>query len=250
MHETVDGVNFSPVRPHGGNSSGSLVHVDYHKLVYAPSDPNYLYIGCDGGIYKSLDGGITATLINEGLGTLQFYRIASHPFNSQTVIGGMQDNSTAMTFDGGSAWDQVAGGDGMECFFDYNNPDTIIYASTQNGRLMKSVNGGSSFYIIKIVNGAWITPFLMHPTNSKILYTANTSILKSTNGQHFEIIAENVAPVSISTMAQSSINPDHMIFATGGGNTPIADTLFLVKISTDGGYNWEDVTDNIPGEIR
>lgn len=70
------------------------------------------------------------------------------------------------------------------------------------------------------------------------------------NGQSFVTIANNVAPFSISTMAQSPVNPDNMIFASGGGNTPIPDTIFLVKISTDGGYNWNDVTANIPGETR
>jgi len=209
-----------------------------------------LYIGCDGGIYKSTDGGLTATSQNAGLETLQFYRIASHPANLQTILGGMQDNSTAMTFDGGMTWGQVAGGDGMECFFDYNYPDSIVYASAQKGQLLKSMNGGSSFNNIKFVNGAWITPFFMHPTENNTLYTANKSVFKSVNGQSFAVIAPNVAPVSISAMAQSRVNPDNMILATGGGDTPIPDTIFIVKISTDGGYNWTDVTENIPGETR
>ncbi len=41
-----------------------------------------------------------------------------------------------------------------------------------------------------------------------------------------------------------------MIFATGGGSIPMHDSIIIVKVSTDGGYNWEDVTNNIPGEER
>ncbi len=52
LHETTDGQNFSPVRyPGGTNVFRSIAHADYHQLKYAPSNPEYLYIGCDGGVY-------------------------------------------------------------------------------------------------------------------------------------------------------------------------------------------------------
>jgi photosystem II stability/assembly factor-like uncharacterized protein len=217
LHRTTNGSKFTPVRPFGSNVYGSLVHQDYHKLVFAPSNPKILYIGCDGGLYKSTDKGYTATSQNQGLSTLQFYRIASHPSNPQILIGGMQDNGTAMTTDGGSTWNEISPNDGTECFFGYN-PDTL-YTTSQFGILFRSIDGGTSFnYNLYNVNGAFITPFLMHPTNHKILYSANKKILKSTNaGSSFMIIsgASDVAPSFISTMAQSQINPNFMIFGTG-----------------------------------
>jgi photosystem II stability/assembly factor-like uncharacterized protein len=255
LHETFDGSVFSPVRPYGiNNLSGSLVHVDYHQLVYAPSNPSYLYIGCDGGIYKSTDGGSTATSLNNGLETLQFYRIASSPFDSLVVMGGMQDNGNALTRDGGITWNVVTGADGMECFFDYAD-STIAYASIQYGAFYKSNNGGATFnYFISCGTGCWITPFFMHPTIHTTLYAATGSVYRKTGGA-FMKISNNVvpAPAYVSTMAQSSVNPDHMILASGGfwENYPLsADSLFKVKISTDGGFHWNDVTINIPGDIR
>ena len=201
LHRTVNGSTFTPVRPYGGNNLwSSLAHCDYHKLVFAPSNPNYFYIACDGGIYKSTDKGYSATSQNEGLSTLQFYRVASHPTDPQIVIGGMQDNSTAMTTDGGQTWDAVTGGDGMECLFNPGNPDTI-YTSSQNGVFYRSVNGGTTFNYLVNINGSWTTPLIMHPTNHKILYTANKSILKSTNGTSFQVIASNVAPEFIVSLA-------------------------------------------------
>jgi photosystem II stability/assembly factor-like uncharacterized protein len=250
LHETTDGSVFSPVRPFGNNANGSLVHPDYHKLVFAPSSPNILFIGCDGGLYKSLDTGQNATSQNSGLETLQFYRLASHPSNPDIVMGGMQDNGNGITYDAGISWEMNITGDGMECFFDYENPN-IVYASIQNGMLMKSYNGGATFSLIKNVYGAWISPFFMHPTDHNTLYVAAKSIHKSLNGgASWTVIAQDVAPVNVSAMAQSRVNPDHMIFATGGGSSPIPDTVFIVKISTDGGYTWIDVTNHIPGEVR
>jgi len=252
LHECVDGYMFNVVRPHGNSAYGSLAHMDYHALVFAPSENSYLYIGCDGGLFKSTDAGISASSQNLGLEALQFYRIASHPTNTDIVFGGLQDNGNTITEDGGYSWTQVTGGDGMVCFFDPVFPDSIIYGSVTHGGLMKSINGGYTFnYISNIPNCCWLAPFLMHPDNNEILYTANTNIYRSTNaGGSFLPIASEVAPNAISTMAQSQVNPDNMIFATGGGIVPEPEPTIIVKISNDGGYTWTDVTDNIQGEVR
>ncbi|MCX6224043.1 MAG: T9SS type A sorting domain-containing protein, partial [Bacteroidia bacterium] len=251
LHRTTDGSTFTPVRPFGGNVFGTLAHPDYHKLVYTPSNPNILYIGCDGGIYKSTDKGYTVGSQNKGLSTLQFYRIASHPSNSRVFMGGMQDNAGAITTNGGTTWNNIISGDGMECFFDRTNPDHVLYASYQWGALFKSVNGGTVFSQIYNAAGAWITPFFMHPTNNQILYTANKKILKSTDaGLTFQIISgpNDISPVNIGTMAQSQVNPSNMIFGTGIDNPSVS--VFIVKVSKDEGATWTDVTSVIPGESR
>lgn len=251
LHRTTNGSAFSPVRPFGSDVYGSLVHWDYHKLVYAPSNPDILYIGCDGGIYKSTDKGYTANSMNLGLKTLQFYRVASHPTNPRVIMGGMQDNSSAITTDGGSTWNRIFIGDGMECFFDRADPDNVLYGASYTGYLYKSVNGGASLSVIYSAYGAWITPFFMHPTDNKILYTANKKILKSTNaGSTFEVISgsTDVSPAKIGTMAQSQVNPNNMIFGTGI-DVPLA-SIIVVKVSTDEGSHWTDVTSKIPGETR
>ncbi len=76
--------------------------------------------------------------------------------------------------------------------------------------------------------------------------------MKSSNaGSSFQIIsgAVNVAPSFISSMAQSQVNPHNMIFGAGMDH-PNFDTVFIVKISSNEGVNWTDVTTNIPGESR
>ena len=206
-----------------------------------------MYIGCDGGVYKSTDAGVNFSSINNGISTIQFYRIASHPTDGNTLIGGAQDNWTSITFDGGATpWEAVVPGDGMECFFDYENP-LFVYASAQFGYLVRSTNGGLTFNNFTNINGAWITPFFMHPNNHLTLYAANQSVLRTTNGgSNWETIASNVTADNIYPMAQSGVNPDNMILAGSGSWT----TNPEVKISTDGGFTWMDVTSNIPGEPR
>jgi len=182
---------------------------------------------------------------------MQFYRIASHPTNPDIMIGGTQDNGFIITYDGGNSWTQVVKGDGMECFFGYSDPNSIVYAAEQMGRLIKSTNGGNSFNFLYNLYGAWVAPFFRHPYGDT-LYAANKSIYKKSPTSGFVNIAPNVSPELINAMAQSSVNPQNMIFAAVGNvvGVSLPDTTFLVKVSTDGGYNWTEVTDNIPGEAR
>jgi len=103
---------------------------------------------------------------------------------------------------------------------------------------------------LEFLNGAMITPIFMHPTTPVLLYAATKDILKSVNGGgSFGIIAEDASPQKITTMAQSQVNPEIMIFGTGTDH-PHYDTIFMVKISADEGVTWTDVTANIPGESR
>jgi len=252
LHITTNGTNFSPYRPYGGVANGSLAHADYHQLIFAPSNPDYLYIGCDGGVYLSTDGGTTASSKNTGLAISQFYRVASHPTNPDIIMGGIQDNGFVRTSDGGNTWNQVIFNDGMEGFFDYANPN-IAYASMQMGWLYKSTDGGANFNLLtNTIQGAWITPYFMHPTNNTWLYSANKKVLRSINsGTSFPALTTINEQSEISSMDQSKVNSNNMIFTTGMGTTPTGmDSVIIVKVSTDEGVNWTDVTGNIPGEVR
>jgi len=219
-----------------------------HRIVFAPSNSNYVYIACDGGIYKSTDGGNNWSSANKGITTLQLYRVASHPSKHDTLVGGAQDNGNFRTLNGGAtAWDFVTTGDGMECFFDHTTPN-VVYFATQNAALYKSTNSGTTVTFLGSFGGAWVSPFFMHPSNNQILYTATNDVYRSTNaGGSFTVIANNVTTSDqINTMAQSSVNPNNMILAGSGlfTSTP------QVKVSTDEGFTWTDVTGNIPGVQR
>ena len=245
LHQTFNGSNFSVKRiPGGTNAWDCPTHTDIHKIVFSPSNANIVYLGCDGGIYKSTDAGDTWSSANNGIRTIQHYRVASHPTNPNILISGAQDNSNFRTIDRGmTPWESISTGDGMECFFDYNNPDSIIYFSAQNGYLWKSTDLGNSLIYLGTYNGYWVTPFIMHPTNNQYLYVASTNIYRSTDGGAtvpFEMIASLGVSQPATSMAQSPVNPLNMI-TCGSYST------FYVKVSTDGGFTWANVSNNTPG---
>ena len=71
------------------------LHVDTHVIAYAPSDPNIMYFGSDGGIYRSTDSGTTWTSRNNTqFHATQFQSLALHPTDREFMIGGTQDNGT------------------------------------------------------------------------------------------------------------------------------------------------------------
>lgn len=251
LHKTTNGSTINVVRNVNGPNSGttawdSPMHVDYHKIVFAPSNSNYVYVGCDGGIYKSTNGGTSWTSVNNLISTLQFYRLASHPTNESILLGGAQDNGVFRTTNkGSSSWSFVSTGDGMECFYDYTNPN-IVYYSTQQGSLNKSTDGGvnnwSDVSPTWDVTSAWTTPFAMHVTDHTILYTASNSFWKSTNsGSSWTNISPNAASQTIVSFDQSKVNTNNFIFAAGEySKTP------ELKVSTNGGISWIDRTAKIP----
>ena len=243
LYQTINGSDFTVKRIPGGVDAWKCpVHVDIHKIVFAPSNSNIVYIGCDGGIYKSTDAGDTWASVNNGIRTIQHYRVASHPTNPDILISGAQDNGNFRTVDrGATPWEFITTGDGMECFFDYTNPNTI-YFSTQYGNLYKSIDLGNTRIWLGTYNGFWIEPFFMHPTNNQWLYTASTNIYRSTNGgTTFSPIYNNIAAEPVISMAQSTVNPNNMIVC---GSI----SILYVKVSTDGGFGWTDVSGNIPGD--
>jgi hypothetical protein len=73
------------------------LHADSHALAFAPSNPNVVYVGNDGGVWRSNDGGQTWTsLNNRTFVATQFQSIASHATERFFLLGGTQDNGTEL----------------------------------------------------------------------------------------------------------------------------------------------------------
>jgi len=145
---------------------------------------NTLYVGSDGGIYKSTNGAASFIDLTPGLGIREFYKIGVSKTNPNVVSGGSQDNGTSVMRGNDRHWVDWLGADGMETFVDWNNPN-ILYGTSQYGSMYRSTNQGNSRSSISkppdVGDGAWVTPFEQDPQVPTTIYVAFADVWKSTN---------------------------------------------------------------------
>ncbi len=126
----------------GGPPNPFYVHSDIHTDAWDSN--NRLYIGCDGGIFRSDNNGFTWVDLNKDFRTTQFYAIAFGPDGD--VLGGLQDNgSLLITLEGATPEQavQFTGGDGFSCEISQLYPD-FMFSTIYNGAVFRSSNGGQT----------------------------------------------------------------------------------------------------------
>ena len=106
-------------------STGDSIHPDQHAITFEPGTPATVYIGCDGGLFRSPDRGITWLDCNNGMVITEFEYIAQNVGSSRWLIGGTQDNGTER-YTGDSAWTHVMDGDGGDCAVNRNSPNVVF----------------------------------------------------------------------------------------------------------------------------
>jgi photosystem II stability/assembly factor-like uncharacterized protein len=123
------------------NIQGS--HTDFHAFWINPKDPRVVFIGHDGGVDSSNDGGESWSYHND-IAVGQFYQVSADMRRPYYVCGGLQDNNawcgpSALRSTNGPVntdWFTVAGGDG---FYTRQDPIdwAIVYGESQDGNMSR-----------------------------------------------------------------------------------------------------------------
>jgi photosystem II stability/assembly factor-like uncharacterized protein len=236
------------------NISTYVVHVDHHAIAFDPHNPNIVYFGTDGGIFKTSDGGASFLSCNYGLQTTQFYPgFANSPQDSTIAIGGLQDNGT-LKFSGSQYWFDILYADGGWCAIDPTDKN-IMYFEYQYLNLFKSTQGGSS--ATPIVNGLaygssnanFIAPFIIAPSSPNILYAGSRNVYKTVNGGSSWFASNGQATLNgtnIACIGVSPLNANYVIAATGAGALGVT-PKFEIFSSNNGGSIWTNVTKRLNG---
>lgn len=122
-------------------TAADSIHPDQHAIAFSPVNPNVVYIGNDGGIYRSPDAGTHWQSLNKNLSITEFEYLAQHPLYEAYLLAGTQDNGT-LRYEGEEAWYHVQDGDGGDCGVNAGAPSTCFHTFYGMG-MERSKTGGS-----------------------------------------------------------------------------------------------------------
>ncbi len=224
---------------YGGVSGVETVHADKHCLAYNPLS-GALFETCDGGVYKNY-GPVTEpwTDLTNGITITEFYRNAVDN-NVTFCIGGAQDNGTKMV-DGGSTID-LTGGDGMQPLINYGDPSNMWYTSYQNGSVSMTNDGGATYNSITDIigeSGAWVTPYVLHPTDPATLLLGYKKIyVTHDNGSSWSDLSPVLDTNSfLDRIAIANTNPNYVYACLYDNNVGQP----FIYHTTDFGATWNTI---------
>ncbi|MEI6173035.1 MAG: T9SS type A sorting domain-containing protein [Bacteroidota bacterium] len=211
------------------------VHADKHNLSFRSNGD--LFETNDGGVYFSSNNGTGWADKTNGIVISQMYKLSVSATVSNEVITGLQDNGTKLL--SGGSWEDVKGGDGMECLIDYTNVN-VQYGTYVNGQIDRTTNHWATANAIQpsgAGNGAWVTPYIIDPDNAQTLYAGYADIWKTTN--------RGTSWVKISTMNTSNKIRSMAIAPSNTQVLYVANQTTLWK-TINGGTGWTDITGTLP----
>lgn len=201
----------------GGEDWLLVSSIDLHDqeafaIAIDPTNPDIVYVGTEEGFLKSIDGGMTWKVINNGVIDDGIFTLAVDPRDSNKVyVGNFWTRGVFLTNDGGGAWDlleewrhsEVADHYPMEIVIDPRNSN-VVYITGEYG-FKQTIDGGKTWMAL----------------GGNLFY-----------GQHVHGL--DIDP----------LNPD--ILYVGSGKGEVAVTGAHVFKTTDGGATWEDMANGFP----
>jgi len=253
---------------------GEGVHPDFHALWIDPASSQTLYAGTDGGVYVSRDRGANWRMI-DNLPVGQFYHVSVDMDVPYNIYGGMQDNGSwkgpsDVWETGGirnNAWKEVAFGDGFGTLVDPEDPD-VGYAMSEGGNLMRfDVRTGERKRIrpwapdSTALRFSWNAALAADPYIPGGIYFGSQFVHKSVDrGETWQIISADLTTNDLAKQRQEQSGglttdatgaENHTTILTIAPSALSQDVIWVgtddgrVRVTTAGGGQWYDVTDQI-----
>lgn len=243
-------------------------HDDLHDVQFDPSNSNNVYICCDGGIYKSTNGGSSFSAINNGLGATQFYApIGVSKQDANFIIGGLQDNGVYKTTNGGTSWSTVPGGygDGSGCVVDPTNDQNLLASGDARNVYSSTNKGVNTTNELAYLGGtydsrtAFASPLGISKSNPSVWYVGSDNLHKTSNsGGSWNITGVGTSYIDAKykpaiTLEISPVNSSKVYISTSNFSQydNDVDALHLtgtpnVLKTTDGGTSFTSIKGSLP----
>lgn len=229
----------------GAFQAGAAVHADQHAMAWDPNLPNRVYLGNDGGVYRSDSNGTTQTWVGAvRQGWTQHYSVDVSEQNPSRVVSGLQDNLCQRNYAGGDAgrpdtWTKYGlCGDGLQTLINPND-DNIAYGCAQyGGNCSKTLDGGAAFTFLGSMTSerrGWWVPLQFDPSDPNIMYGGGNILNRSTDG------GTSWAPISpdlTTKPKQLDPNPGYRIYGTITTVAAAKSNGKVIYVGTDDGLVW------------
>ena len=233
---------------------GSATHPDQHAIAFSPIQ-NEFYLGNDGGVSKTTDGGDTFRSLNGSLTLSQFIGIALHPTNPSISYGGTQDNGGQQR-SADSTWTEIVTGDGGHAVINPLDP-SIVFMTYIRGDIYRFANDGRAFELQVGYNAifgetfddprmAFYPPFTGNGVDST-LYFGTWRLFVSTNlGNSW------FAPAGFLDLTKGITQAGRDVLSAIGVSRSNTNVIFTgsaqgcVMVSRNGGGSWSNVGGGLP----
>jgi photosystem II stability/assembly factor-like uncharacterized protein len=251
------------------------IHGDHHCWWIHPTDPNYMIDGNDGGLAITRDKGKTWTF-SENLPVGQFYHVNYDMQVPYNIYGGMQDNGTwrgpAYRWQTGGIrnhyWDEIAFGDGFDVVIEPNQQ--YGYAMWQGGNLLRvNFETGASEPCKPVhpegtfLRFNWNAGIGQDPIDPNTIFYGSQFLHKSNDGGKSWTIISPDLTTNDTAKIKAHISGGLTYDITGAENhctilsisaSPKKQGIIWVgtddgnlQVTQDGGANWTNVAQNLPG---
>jgi photosystem II stability/assembly factor-like uncharacterized protein len=183
--------------PHSASLLGSVsgahqvsVHADQHAMAFHPTVRGLVYLGNDGGVYRSRTNGTPGSWVGAvSQGWTQHYSVGVSRQDPSRVVTGLQDNLCQRNYAAGVArpdtWTKYGlCGDGLQTLVNPEN-DRIVYGCSQYGSCTRSDDGGYSFRPLGATTSdrrGWWVPLQFDPSDANVMYYGGNVLNRSTDG--------------------------------------------------------------------
>lgn len=218
-----------------------IPHVDIRSMAITKhsndGESDHIYLGTDGGLSFSDDGGKTFRNLNGASCQLtQFYGLGSSPFNG-TISAGSQDNSIMTYIPKTKKWMHNVRGDGYDVAYSQNKPGHA-YGQYNVRALYETKNDvvpfGRSMRLIPQMESSNRKTLIAHPNGD--LYFAAQSLFHLPKNSKKWVEYKVPQPHKALAIDVSISNPAIIYISSNWGH--------LYK-TNDGGKTWEDISDQL-----
>ncbi len=261
----------------GGKTFKNLgpMHADIHDILFDIKDSDRMYVGTDGGAYRSWDGGTTMEIV-ANLPLSQFYHVSVDNETPYNVYGGLQDNGSwygPSASPGGIEardWESIGFGDGFRVL--RHHTKNIVYSEMQGAANVWRYNmDRDEVKTIQPLKSKgdpklrfnWNAPIVLSANNPDRVYMGSQFLYRSNDtGDTWKKISPDLTtndPSKLNQEESGGLSKDNSgaenyetIFTIA--ESPLDEKVIwvgtddgLVQITRNGGKKWKNVVNNISG---